>query len=243
MQERLTNADANTLLLQLVGLPVSLPWKGYGSAIFLELGKLAPLRHARQNHNDGEATISIEWDWRVESGAKILYGSSNNRPRIARGIESLQGVKIEELSIQGKVPELAIAFSNGQRLVSAAMLTGDPEWSIRLQDARWMTCADGGISVGEGEGIGLTEEEEAAFEHAAQTAKRWGVPITEAAVGHCGKCQWFAAIDAPAELLEHGVCTSIQSSFDGRAVNVSSGCDAFLDQDAKPVPMHLKVIK
>lgn len=37
----ITRAEANEKLLALTGLPVSLPWKGYGSAIFFELGDLS----------------------------------------------------------------------------------------------------------------------------------------------------------------------------------------------------------
>lgn len=48
MRTRVTVTEANHLLQPLAGLPVSLPWKGYGSAIFLELGEMAPLQHARR---------------------------------------------------------------------------------------------------------------------------------------------------------------------------------------------------
>src|SRR5438876_852462 len=76
------------LIQPLLGLTVSLPWKGYGSAIFLELGSLAPLESQRRHHNKGEACVSVEWDWRVEAEAEVLYGSSNSRPKIEAGILS-----------------------------------------------------------------------------------------------------------------------------------------------------------
>ena len=229
MQTRLTTPDANLILQQLVELPVSLPWKGYGSDIFLELGELSPVQHD-QNQGEGQASISIRWDWRVESGSRILYGSSNSNPWIARGLEHLLGAEVKLLSVQGEVPELDIEFSNGHRLISSAMVMGGPAWSIRLLDSRWMTCADGVISIGDGDAVALTDEARAAYEHAAETAQRWGTPIAAAVAGRCGECRWFAAIDAPADLLDYGVCTSSQSPFDGRAVNFSSGCGAFLDR-------------
>src|SRR5882724_10666570 len=77
--------EVQTLIRPLIGLVVSLPWKGYGSAIFLELGRLAPLEYPRQRHNEGEACISVQWDWRVESKTKVLYGSSNSGPNIEEG--------------------------------------------------------------------------------------------------------------------------------------------------------------
>jgi hypothetical protein len=80
--------DFPAFVRPLLGLMVSLPWKGYGSAIFLELGQLAPLESPRQHFNQGESCISVEWDWRVEAGAASLYGSSNSGPTIERGIQS-----------------------------------------------------------------------------------------------------------------------------------------------------------
>lgn len=77
----LTLREANKLIQSLVGLPISLPWKGYGSTIFLEIGNLASLKRSR-NHQDGEACISIDWDWRVECDSMVKYGSSNSGPSI-----------------------------------------------------------------------------------------------------------------------------------------------------------------
>jgi hypothetical protein len=228
MRMSVTHTEANHLLHPLAGLPVSLPWKGYGSAIFLELGEMAQRQHARRRHRTGEATVAIEWDWRMESGAHILYGSSNSGPRIARGLESLQGVTIDRLVVEGEVPELVIVFANGQRLISAAMLASDPAWWIHLPDGRVMQCSEGVLAVGAGEAAGLTKEEEAAFEHAEQTAKRWGIPVGDAPLGQCGQCRWVAAIDAPAALLDYGVCTSAASDFDGRVVNFAGGCGVFV---------------
>ena len=131
------------LVQPLVGLTVTLPWKGYGSAIFLELGQLTVVESRRRNHAVGEACISVEWDWRVEHKSSVLYGSSNTGPRIEGGLAGLQGATIESLSIAGKVPELIVLFSNGHSLRSMAMVTGDPEWSIKLPQGRWVFARSG----------------------------------------------------------------------------------------------------
>ena len=226
----LTLAQANLLVQQLVGLPVSLPWKGYGSAIFLELGKLAPPERSAR-HDTGEACISLEWDWRVEEGAAVLYGSSNSRPDIMCGIESLRGSSIEKILIHGQVPELFIQFSNAQRLMSAVMVTGDPEWSIRLSDTHWMSCEGGVVYVGDGSRAGPTAEEKATNAHAESTAERWGAPVAEPLKGRCDNCKWFVRIDGDFSLLDFGACTSSASPFDGRVVNVSSGCGMFRHEE------------
>lgn len=102
--------EFEALVHPLLGQKVSLPWQGYGSAIFLELGQLQPLETGRQRHNMGEACISVEWDWRVEHGAAVLYGSANSRPEIERGIRSLLNAEVRSLSLEGAGPELAVHF-------------------------------------------------------------------------------------------------------------------------------------
>jgi hypothetical protein len=223
----LSLAEANLHAQQLSGLPVSLPWKGFGSALFLELGALEPPKRPRQRHQSGEACIYVGCDWRVEEGAKVIYGSSTSRPTIDKGIEGLRGVVIDSILIHGQVPELLIQFANGQRLMSAMMAPDGSEWSIRFREATWLACYEGVASLGDGSGTGMSDEEELVLEHSHQTAKRWGVPGSDSKSGRCNKCRWWARIDGEADFLDYGVCTASESQFDGRAVNLESGCEAF----------------
>jgi hypothetical protein len=70
---RITRADFDELVAPLLGLPISGPWRGYGSTLFFELGRLRdePLlathgRLAGGSSRKGEATVMIHWSWRVE---------------------------------------------------------------------------------------------------------------------------------------------------------------------------------
>jgi DUF3027 family protein len=219
-------AQFDDFVRPLVGLSVSLPWKGHGSAIFLELGQLAPLRPGR-HHEPGEACIFVEWDWRVEEGTAVLYGSSNSGPKIEKGISTLQGTNIENVSVVGSVPELTINFSNGQCLRSMVMVSGDPQWNIRLLDGSWLSCEHGRLHAGDGSGSGTTAEEAAMFDRAEAIARRWGTPVSEPKRGNCADCKWFVRIDGNGSLLDFGVCANSASPFDGRVVNCDSGCAAF----------------
>jgi hypothetical protein len=179
---------------------------------------------------EGEAYIWVEWDWRVEEGAHILYGSSNSGPEIALGIRSLQGTRIQSIDVVGDIPELVVRFSNGQCLRSMAMLDGDPRWNVKLPEKRWIsvkrgivTLSDGSHSEEEGEDVHFALEE--------QTAARWGVPKAEPSPGRCAECAWFVRIDGDAYLLDYGVCLSSASPFDGRAVSLKSGCPAFTGEE------------
>lgn len=59
------------------GLPVSSVWRGHGSAIFLEFGRLTPgtRRDGTPAEPDGEFGLMIEWSWRIEGPSTILCGS------------------------------------------------------------------------------------------------------------------------------------------------------------------------
>jgi len=218
--------EFQALVQPLVGLPVSLPWKGYGSAIFLELGELAPLKSSRRHHNEGQACISVEWDWRVEAETRVLYGSSNSGPKIASGIMGLQGTTLHGLFLVGQVPELVVQFSNGHRLCSMSMQTGDPEWSIKLPDKRWVYAKRGSLLIGSG-GSETSEQEKSAFALAERTASRWGIPTAEHRGGSCATCASFVALDGQGHMLDYGACLAEGGPFDGRVVNRDSGCPFF----------------
>lgn len=160
-----------------------------------------------------------------------MYGSSNSRSEIKDGIERLRGASIERIFIHGQVPELFIQFSNAQRLMSAVMVTGDPQWFIELSESTWVSCESGVIYIGDGSGTEITAEEKAASTRAERTAKRWGAPIAEPVKGRCSNCKWFVCIDGEFSLLDFGVCSFSASPFDGRVVNVASGCGRFLREE------------
>jgi hypothetical protein len=228
----MTNSPCSTeeftkLVKPLEGLVISRPWIGAGSSIFLELGELTSHEWRGRRFLNGEACISVEWDWRVEGEVSVAYGSSNSRPRVLRGISSLKGKTTRKLSLVGEVPELVVMFSNGEHLRSMAMLTGNPRWSVRLPDGRYVSGRSGKLLVGEG-GSSLSAQQKRVFELAEQTAARWGVPVAEPVAGKCGQCEWLVPIDGEGNLLDYGVCISSKSPFDGRVVTYSSGCPVFL---------------
>lgn len=215
-------------LESLRGLSVALPWKGYGSAIFLELGQLSPVTSKRRHHDRGEACIAVEWDWRVEAGRTVLYGSSNSRPEIERGIAGLRAATVTDIAVEGVVPELVVQFSNGHCLRSMVMVDGDPQWSIRLPgEVGWVYPRAGMLFVGDGTSE-VTDEESAVFALAEVTATRWGVPTVSPVMGRCSDCRWFMPVDGEGHLLDYGVCIAASGPLDGRAVNRSGGCPAFV---------------
>jgi hypothetical protein len=111
----------------ITGQPVSLVWRGAGTAIFLEVGDVDD----DVKPPTGRHGVGIEWSWRIEEGHSILVGSFNNDEEIESVKDLLTGQLIESVGLFGEIPELCIKFSSGRRLVSFATANGGPEWSVR----------------------------------------------------------------------------------------------------------------
>ncbi len=209
---------------RLVGLKVSRPWQALGSGILFELGRLS--QPNPELAPSGEACISVEWDWRVEAGCRVLYGSSDGRHKSGAGIRSLRDTTIQSITVTGMVPELVVEFSNGHCLRTMVMTRGDPEWSIMTLDGEWIQARCGKLLQGsEPEGHSALEMEQLSL--AMRAMHRWGIPEAHPVAGQCEDCVSFVRLDGSGDLLSYGCCVAQKGPFDGRTVHESSGCPAF----------------
>jgi hypothetical protein len=126
--------DFEAFVNPLIGLPVSHIWNGYGSAIFLEFGSLSPSTRRRKDGSlgnpKGEFTLMIEWSWRIEGKRRIWGGSWSEAEEWAKLLPRLKDACVTSISLIGRLPEIAVALSNGLHLVSFMTAEGDPEWAI-----------------------------------------------------------------------------------------------------------------
>lgn len=173
--------DFPELVEPLIDLPISRPWKGYGSAIFFELGKLTPQLTSygkrRKAYFKGQAGISIYWDWRVGNGTRVIFGSSDSGPEIADGMKELQNLTISNITLDKELLEITVRFSNGNFLKSMTMTKGYPQWSIRLSDEKYLGVKNGQLS-GDPTLDEISDEESIASDISEKTVKRWGI-LTE----------------------------------------------------------------
>lgn len=125
----------------LVGKRVSRVWRGYGSALFLELGELSA-------SDQGEASISIEWSWRIEHGDRIVCGSWSEEEGWPAAFEMLHGKVLTEIALFGLIPEIAIGLEGDLRLISFMTSAGYPRWNLILRDQaadKWLSVSKGRI--------------------------------------------------------------------------------------------------
>ncbi|MCP4561120.1 MAG: hypothetical protein GY873_14415 [Bosea sp.] len=90
------------------GLAVSNVWRGHGSALFVELGRLTPTtrRDGTSARAEGEVGLMVEWSWRIEDARSIVCGSWSGeglwKPTFAR----LVGQRVDTISTFGRLPEV-----------------------------------------------------------------------------------------------------------------------------------------
>jgi|SRR5581483_135726 len=138
-EDCITIEQFHLLTRPLIGLPVSRPWRGYGSAIFLELGKLVEENWKKpdgacRTTSKGEAGVMIEWSWRVEKPQSIWFGSWSGNRKITNNLSVLQGHSVVDITVEGRLPELVIRLSGGIWVHSFTTVEGQPQWCLFLRD-------------------------------------------------------------------------------------------------------------
>ena len=155
MQEWISRTQFHDLTRPLIGLPVSRTWRGYGSTIFFELGKLKTTERKRKDgttslYSRGQASVMLEWSWRVERPQSVLFGSDSENRRIAYQLNKLQGLTVLDVTTEGRLPELVLQLSSGHWVHSFTTVESQQEWCLFLghepenpedQPHRWIDSA------------------------------------------------------------------------------------------------------
>ena len=152
--KKVTPEDFHALTRPLIGLPVSRVWRGYGTAVFFELGNLTEHTRTRKDGSTrtthwGQATIDLEFSWRVERLRSVYFGSESGSKRIDNCLNKLQGLEVMDVTIQGRLPELVVQLSGGLWLQSFSTWEGQPEWTVFFNEGaehcRWLMSKNGKI--------------------------------------------------------------------------------------------------
>jgi hypothetical protein len=132
--------------------PLSAVWRGHGSAIFFEFGRLSPQvrRDGTAGNSQGDFTVMIEWSWRIESEDAIVCGSWSDENGWDEIFQSLIGREVQDVSLHGRLPEISIALAGGLYLASFMTAEGQPGWTIfdrcsEQQKSGWIEVRDGKV--------------------------------------------------------------------------------------------------
>ena len=114
-------------------MPLSLLWRGYGSAIFLEFGRLKPAGQRRDGsarNPTGEFSIGIEWSWRIENVSSIVCGSWSDEDKWESAFHLVRNQKLQRITMYARLPELDLQFANGHHVLSFNTTDEQPVWFI-----------------------------------------------------------------------------------------------------------------
>jgi hypothetical protein len=143
----------------LVGLPISHLWRGHGSAVFIEFGRLRPVarRDGSAGNPEGEVSLGVPWSWRIEDRTSILCGSWSDEHLWEPAFEMLRRAHISRCGLFGALPEVALTTDGGISFVSFSTTDGQPQWSMadrRNEPPRWFTVQEGQLHLGDGSAPG-----------------------------------------------------------------------------------------
>lgn len=139
----------------LAGLPISHVWRGYGSAIFIEIGELSQRlrRDGSRGNPEGEVSLGVEWSWRIEDRTSIICGSWSEDERWEPALDLLRNAQIARCDLFGALPEVVISTEAGIRFLSFSTTDGQPQWHLidrRNRPALWFTVREGQLHLGDG---------------------------------------------------------------------------------------------
>ena len=128
---RITRQEIDYVLASLAGLSISHVGRGDGSTVFLELGLLRPYTHRKGEYSvQGEMSLMIGRSWRVEKTRSIWFGAFSDQEKIDSRLPKLAGRSITTAVLEGRLPELHLAFSGDLWLSSFMGEQGQQEWVI-----------------------------------------------------------------------------------------------------------------
>jgi len=129
--------QAFELLKILEGSEITSAWRGYGSAIFLEFGKLA--KHGESKNMQGEQTLTLEWSWRLENSDSVLVGSFDEDDKINEFPKMVIGASVVAVKIFTGLKEIQVELSGSLSLLSFSTTSGDPRWYLRYSDTEYLS--------------------------------------------------------------------------------------------------------
>jgi hypothetical protein len=141
MKEKITYAEFASLAAPMRGLPVSHVWRGYGTAVFLEFGKLRSV--PKGNNPKGEFCLDLQFGWRVERSRSSWFGSDSGDRKISNQLPKLIGTVAANISLQGRLAEVALYLEPQCWVTTFSAAAGQPEWTLFLPDGSWCHVVNG----------------------------------------------------------------------------------------------------
>src|SRR5258706_11623086 len=121
-KQKITVAELKRNLDQIVKQKISRAWKGYGSALFLELGDLHDELAWQKGGKPipsptGDWTLSAEGTWKLSRDSKVLLDTKNaTDSHLKKIVLGFEGLKVKGTDINDQLTSLKLLLSNNEIL-------------------------------------------------------------------------------------------------------------------------------
>jgi hypothetical protein len=154
-------ADAARLADALAAMEGAEAWQvflGYGSNLFIDLGRQIELRGQKKTRIVGELTLWVNLAaWRLQDAARVLVACEDPRPVIADKITVLRGRRVTAVTVTPPAMEAVFDF-DGVRLLVFPVHSETGSASEGRQNTQWSLWRPQGdiVSVSPGSGEAWT---------------------------------------------------------------------------------------
>jgi len=141
-------------------MPITHTWRGYGSAIFLEFGRLTHTvdkkgyprvrRDGSPLNPFGEMEAMIESGWRVDADSVVVADSRSDPLLIERAINGIKGLTVISVHALGSPPEITIELSGGKVITTYTDQEPVSQWALfdrRLTQTTWLHVREGSLTL------------------------------------------------------------------------------------------------
>jgi hypothetical protein len=89
----------------------------------------------------------LEWDWRVEKHTSIYFGSGSFAQKIKNGLQAIVSHKVEDVSVEGRLPELVLSLSGSIWIHTFAIYEKHPQWTLFLPNKNCLSSRIGRVEI------------------------------------------------------------------------------------------------
>lgn len=137
--ETITKEQLYSHLKDICDIQINHIWLGYANSLFLECGKLnkrETIKGKKSNNPEGEITFMLESNWRIETTRSIFCGRNFKEKTMKTRIKKLLGLKIQDISLVSRIPELLIGLENKWQVQTFTNHHKYPRWFIGINNLK-----------------------------------------------------------------------------------------------------------
>ncbi|MCP3925609.1 MAG: DUF3027 domain-containing protein [Desulfobacterales bacterium] len=203
----------------------------YGGILVIGFGELVEYEHPKLKnsfHGQWEIRTNVA-SWRLLNDNKIIAGDYDDDSAIKTEILSLIGAKLKSITLQTLNVDAKFEFDNNIVCEIFGISRKDYSWQLLGPNINIEAQPDNKLVMIESDFVGsLDPDEEKILIHSEACSKRWINIIPEKNhEKYCSDCIYYRALEGQFHFFDYGLCTNAQSSYDGKVVNVGSGCKVY----------------